>query len=291
MKNTHLEHFEDLILTGDLSVLSFFEKDYQISLKIDGSPSIIFGTEPATGKFVVGTKSIFNKVKKKICYTQEDIVLHYIHQPKVAEILSACLKYLPRIDYLCQADFLGFGGSISVQPNAIRYEFSEVVDQKIIIAPHTIWRTDDELMNAYVIGTAPFFLNTEVVKFVQPSIDFLRIQMPNFNLGKIKFLTNKESAEAKKKINTLIREDKELSWWALGDIFGCMKLASMYLTMMEIKEDLMSMMIITDSPVAYLNDERIIGEGFVCTGNEINFKLVDRTSFSRANFLMQKNWR
>ena len=69
MQNKHQEHFEDTILTGDLSALHFFETDYEVSLKIDGSPSIVFGTNPTNGKFFVCTKSAFNKVKKlKINY-------------------------------------------------------------------------------------------------------------------------------------------------------------------------------------------------------------------------------
>ena len=40
MKNTHLEHPEDSILTGDLSVLDWFaEQDSIISTKIDGGSS------------------------------------------------------------------------------------------------------------------------------------------------------------------------------------------------------------------------------------------------------------
>jgi hypothetical protein len=53
MKNTHLEHPEDEILTGDLSVLEFFDGDYEVSLKIDGSPAIVWGTNPMTGKIKI----------------------------------------------------------------------------------------------------------------------------------------------------------------------------------------------------------------------------------------------
>ena len=47
MKNTHLEHPEDSILSGDLTVLDWFTSiDNDISAKIDGSPAIVWGTEP-----------------------------------------------------------------------------------------------------------------------------------------------------------------------------------------------------------------------------------------------------
>jgi hypothetical protein len=286
--NKHQEHFEDCILTGDLSVLDFFNGDYEVSLKIDGSPAIVWGTNPATGKFFVGTKSVFNKVKLKINHSHEEIDEN--HQGKVADILHACFNYLPRVDSIIQGDFIGFGDSDTFQPNTISYQFSEVITQKIVIAPHTVWSTNGELKDAYVSGTAPFFVDTDEVKFVQPCVDFIRPQMPDLDVSDVKFLTDKEAAEAKKQINALIREGKELTWWGLGDILGCMNLAHLYLTMMEIKEDLMEMMIVTDSPAAYLNGEQIVGEGFVLKNNSIIFKLVDRQVFSRTNFLMQKSW-
>lgn len=288
--NKHQEHFEDLILTGDLSILDFFENDYEVSLKIDGSPAIIFGTEPATGKFVVGTKSIFNKVKKKICYTVDDINLHYGHQPKVAEILIACLNYLPHIDYLCQADFIGFGDTDTFQPNTIVYQFGEVINQKIVLAPHTVWHTDGELKDAYVSGTAPFFVDTDDAKFVQPCVDLIRPILPEIDTDEVQFLTAKEAAEAKKQINAIIRAGDELTWWNLTDILGCKKLAHLYLMLMEIKEDLMDSMIVTDSPKAYINGEQIVGEGFVLKNDKMIMKLVNRSVFAYNNFNLQKSW-
>ena len=59
-KNTHLEHPEDLIIGGFVSVLFLLYNEFNVSLKIDGSPAIIWGTDPATGPFLVGTKSVFN---------------------------------------------------------------------------------------------------------------------------------------------------------------------------------------------------------------------------------------
>ena len=73
MKNLHLEHPEDLILEGHFSVFGILYGNAHISLKIDGAPSIVFGTNPENGKFFVGTKSVFNKKKIKICYKVADI--------------------------------------------------------------------------------------------------------------------------------------------------------------------------------------------------------------------------
>ena len=73
MKNLHLEHPEDTILTGDLSVLDAFQSDNHYSVKIDGSPAIVWGTDPENGKFFVGTKSVFNKRTPKVNYSIQDI--------------------------------------------------------------------------------------------------------------------------------------------------------------------------------------------------------------------------
>jgi len=92
MKNTHLQHPEDSILTGDLSVLDWFLAESDLSVKIDGSPAIVWGTNPATGNFFVGTKSVFNKVKIKINETHDDIDRN--HSGVVADILHHCFDCL-----------------------------------------------------------------------------------------------------------------------------------------------------------------------------------------------------
>jgi len=288
IQNKHQEHFEDLILTGDLSVLEFFDGDYQVSLKIDGSPAIVWGTNPASGKFFVGTKSVFNKVKLKINESHEDIDRN--HSGNVAQILHCCLDSLPRTDNIYQGDFIGFGGVNFYTPNTITYQFPEIVTQSIIIAPHTKWKTDGELRDAYVSGTTPFFNDTNHVKFVQPCVDFIRITLPQVDVDDVEFLSVKQAAEAKKQINALIRSGSELNLRNLTEILVCQNLAHLYLSMIEIKEDLMDSMIVTDSPVAYINGEKIVGEGFVLKNSSIIMKLVNREVFAYANFNTAKNW-
>ena len=287
MNTKHISHLEDSILTGDLSVLDFFNGDYEVSLKIDGSPAIVWGTNPMTGNFFVGTKSVFNKVKLKINESHEDIDANHIGN--VAQILHCCLDSLPRTENIYQGDFLGFGGLNVYTPNTITYQFPEVVTQSIIIAPHTKWSTDGELRDAFVSGSAPFFNDTEHVKFVQPVVDMMPVNSLDVNVDDVKFLTDKEAASAKIKINSLIREGKELTWWGLGDIFGCMNLAHLYLTLTEIKEHLIDAMIVSDAPKSYLNGEQIVGEGFVLKNSSIIMKLVNREVFSKANFNLQRS--
>jgi hypothetical protein len=59
--------------------------------------------------------------------------------------------------------------------------------------------------------------------------------------------------------------------------------------MIELKEDLMNCMIISDAPKSYLNGERIDGEGFVLKNDSIIMKLVDRPVFAHANFNLQRS--
>ena len=66
MQNKHLEHPEDSVISGDLNVLNWFTANGNISAKIDGAPAIVWGTNPATNLFFVGTKSVFNKKLIKI---------------------------------------------------------------------------------------------------------------------------------------------------------------------------------------------------------------------------------
>ena len=140
MKNTHIEHPEDTILTGDLSVLTWFcyMKGAKASLKMDGSPAVVWGTNPATGNFFVGTKSVFNKIKIKINETHDDIDRNH-PDGDLAEKLHACLDCLPRADEIYQGDFIGFGGDHTYQPNTLVYSFDEVIEHEIIIAPHTVY--------------------------------------------------------------------------------------------------------------------------------------------------------
>ncbi len=108
-KNTHLEHLEDDIINrgsaGGENAVAFLKSvrnmlagssggRVNMSVKWDGAPAIICGTNPENGKFFVGTKSVFNK-KPKINYTPGDIMSN--HSGPVAQKLMACLKDLKRL--------------------------------------------------------------------------------------------------------------------------------------------------------------------------------------------------
>ena len=69
MPNKHLEHPEDTIFEGRRKALSAIRTLISadaFSVKWDGAPAVVFGTNPDNGQFFVGTKSVFNKKKIKI---------------------------------------------------------------------------------------------------------------------------------------------------------------------------------------------------------------------------------
>ena len=288
MKVLHLEHPEDLILEGDLQVFDALYGTANISLKIDGCPSIVYGTNPENGKFFVGTKSVFNKVKNMVCYTVEDIFEKYneLTHKDLIEVLVTCLMYLPKVDNIIQADFIGFGGSNVYRPNTLTYTFSEIISQKIIIAPHTKYATDTTLLDAVASPLVTAFTDTFNVKYVQPTVDrvFHCKDVPNINTDRVTFLTAKEAKIAKKAINTLIREDIELDDSNLYDILQCNHLVNLYQIVRDIKVDLMDSFIVTDAPKCYNDGIEIVGEGFVMQTKYGTIKLVNREEFAYANF-------
>ena len=145
-RNTLLEHLEDDIINrgsqGGQNAINFLKsirnmlagsssKKVNMTVKWDGAPAIICGTNPENGKFFVGTKSVFNK-NPKINYTNADIRKN--HSGELATKLSIALRELSRLGIkgVLQGDFL-FAQSdlkkidmdgdamISFTPNTITY--------------------------------------------------------------------------------------------------------------------------------------------------------------------------
>ena len=286
MKNTHLQHPEDSILSGDLSVLDWFLAESELSVKIDGAPAIVWGTNPATGNFFVGTKSVFNKVKIKINETHDDIDRN--HSGVVADILHHCFDCLPSFDGIVQGDFIGFGGDDTFCPNTITYIFDEIIDQNIIIAPHTLYATDDEMKDAYVINDMvdmEVFDDTETCKFVQPrawQIDEDFAEIVGFARQMSQLVTFAEPFEAEKikiDLNRCIREGREVD----PDSFNNSRLISFWFLIKSIKEDML-FLCRNNGPKAFIGNRQCGGEGYVRTNDYGMFKLVNRAQFSHANF-------
>ena len=172
MKNLHLEHPEDTILTGDLSVLDAFSNRMHnsYSVKIDGSPAIVWGTNPENGKFFVGTKSVFNKKTPKINYTVEDICNNH-KNVELQSILIRCLHCLPRTEEVpfsvFQGDFIGYGGYRDYKPNAISYTFDRVMNGGVVVAPHTYY-TGSTLKDMNAKPLSFVLLSGRGADFIQP---------------------------------------------------------------------------------------------------------------------------
>ena len=294
MKNTHISHPEDTILTGDLSVLdSFLSKGY-LSVKINGAPAIVWGTNPANGKFFVGTKSVFNKVKIKINHSHEEIDQNHVGQ--VATILHSCLDWLPHTDGIFQGDFIGFGGSDEYTPNTITYKFPTVIDQNIIIAPHTFYTAESDLRDAIAHPMKFTITDTVYCKFVKPrarifsgnyitcagSFDDISepIMFAKVIAQNVHFVDDKQAKKIKQQLNKCIRENTPID----DNAFDCdYTLIAFWKLVQSIKDDAL-FLCRNDGPEAYIGQDRIDSEGYVYSNEFGTFKLVNRRLFSAANF-------
>ena len=215
MLNKHIEHPEDTILTGDLSVLDAFTADNHYSVKIDGSPAIVWGTNPENGKFFVGTKSVFNKKVQRINYTVADIERNH-KDFGLQSILIRCLHGLPQTDRIFQGDFIGFGGYRDYKPNAISYTLSEVTRGAVVVAPHTEYTGDsmrtltasplmDKLGDGFIQPNAWISDYKGNAMNIEMMVGFAR-QMATL----VDFATPKEAELLKKDLNAYIRDGDEV---------------------------------------------------------------------------------
>jgi len=308
MKNTkanHLPHPEDAILYGKgdaKNVINFFrERNSIVSTKYDGSPAIVFGTNPENGKFFVSTKSVFNKVKVKINYTHSDIEKNHGNIPKVAGILHTCLDNLPRLEGITKADFIGYGGETVFTPNTITYDFSAVpniLDKSLVLAAHTTYvgNTMKELQASFGVPDylCPHFLS---IHFVDTKAHFTsRRRRVDYILGLasvvsnfVKYPTAKQAEQAKVEINKCIRENRKIA----SDLLDP-KLIFLYNLIIKAKDLLMEGIQSVEQVDTYIDlgidKEPLNHEGFVLTNEFGTFKLVNRRQFSFYNFTLPKNW-
>ena len=298
MKNTHIEHPEDTILTGDLSVLDWFTADSYLSTKIDGAPAIVWGKNPATGNFFVGTKSVFNKVKIKINESHADIDTN--HTGNVAKILHACFDYLPDPKGgIYQGDFIGFGGGVMYTPNTITYIFDDVITQDIIIAPHTVYTADFDLRDAVASPMKFIITDTPYCKFVKPRTEICPHRDDIEDLCKFArqmsmlctFVNEKQSKELKKVINSYIREGNPVNEHEIAELHDVdINLLRLWKLVYSIKMDLFFYISTEDVVDCYIGGNEVQHEGYVMHNDYGSYKVVDRTTFSRLNFTVAKSW-
>ncbi len=145
--NTHLEHIEDDILNqgiaGGFNAIKFLRElgemldepgsPMRVTTKWDGAPAIVCGIDPSSGKFFVGTKSVFAKTAPKVIYSESDADRLYFGQGQLTQKLKDSYKYLSKLPIkgVLQGDLLftndkttvDLGGEkcVTFQPNTIVY--------------------------------------------------------------------------------------------------------------------------------------------------------------------------
>jgi len=300
MQNKHLEHPEDCILNGDLSVLDWFsEVDSFISTKVDGAPALVWGTNPENGKFFVCTKAAFNKQKIRLCYNEDDVFEHFGGQPRVTQILIYCLDFLPRTKNVYQGDWIGFGkGLDTFTPNTITYKFPEVVRQEIIIAPHTYY-TGDKLPEMVAHPITSKFASTKNVLFVQPAVSLNPYREDLEDVCKFakqmstlcEFVSDRIASQIKKELNACIREQRVIDEDEIAEKCDCDKnLIRLWRLVASIKVDLFMFIHEEDDIECSIGDDLSFHEGYVIHNKFGSYKVVDRETFSHANFTIAKNW-
>lgn len=132
-------------------------QSHKLTMKYDGSPSVVFGHHPETGKFFVASKSAFNK-NPKINYTPEDVDKNHGHAPGLADKLKAALKHFPKVapkEGVYQGDLMYThddlqkhkDGKVSFTPNTITYtakgdKADAIKKSKIGVVVHTKYEGD-----------------------------------------------------------------------------------------------------------------------------------------------------
>ena len=174
-KRTHLEHIEDIIITdgyeGGKAVLDYFRgllltlkgtssEAMSVSVKWDGAPAVVCGTNPDNGRFFVGTKSVFAK-SPKINYTKKDIATNH-GTDELGQKLLKCLVHIKKLNIqgVVQGDLLFTDEDITRKniegkphltftPNTITYavpegsDLSKQIDRaKVGIIFHTTYNGD-----------------------------------------------------------------------------------------------------------------------------------------------------
>ena len=212
----HLEHLEDEMLNygveGCKAAVSFLkelrkmlghqESSGFMQTKWDGAPSLICGTDPMTGMFFVGTKSVFAKTAPKICYGPEDVDEFY--DGDLAEKLKYALLYFAdlNIEGIVQGDLLFTTSTLkqetidgerlyTFRPNTITYGIPVNHDigkkagrAKIGVVFHTHYTGDDfQTMQARAGADVEGSVDALVVKNDTPmhKVGFSKSEMTKFD--------------------------------------------------------------------------------------------------------------
>jgi hypothetical protein len=214
------------------------------------------------------------------------LVLIGNHVGEVATILHACFDWLPHSDGIFQGDFIGFGGSDEYTPNTITYKFPTVIQENIIIAPHTFYIAESDLRDAIAYPMDFIITDTFYCKFVKPRarifsgdyikcagnfsdlsevIDFAKVMAQN-----VHFVNHKQAKEITKQLNKCIRENTPID----DNAFDCdYTLIAFWKLVKSIKDDALYLCR-NDGPAAYIGQEQIDSEGYVWENQFGTYKLI-----------------
>ena len=140
---THIQHLEDLLLTEGTAAVSSVMADiiagnYEVSIKYDGAPAIIFGTD-ADGTFVA-TKGYFNKKPKKF-YAHDEMMLgikdHELLVKMTAALSAVRSCHIPEGN-IYWGDLLYWDGNVhfGFKPNVVKYYYGDP-EKQVGMAIHT----------------------------------------------------------------------------------------------------------------------------------------------------------
>jgi len=212
----HLEHLEDEMLNygveGCKAAVSFLKELRKMlgqqdssgfmQTKWDGAPSVICGEHPISGSFFVGTKSVFNKVEPKICYSEKAV--DKLYDGDLAEKLKFALRYFSQLGIkgVIQGDLMFTDSTLKTEtvnserlytfrPNTITYAIpvdhpigKAAAAAKIGVVFHTHY-TGDELASMQARAGADIDSSRDalVIKNDTPMhrVGFSKVEMQKFD--------------------------------------------------------------------------------------------------------------
>ena len=180
----HLSHIDELLYSTNADrkqllkfctqIISAIEKQNindteitELTTKIDGSVSIVFGLHPQQQKFFIGSKSAFNKTPK-VNFSVDDIYVNHNKSVGLAKTMIYLFEILSKYKFtnVYQADLIFTPETISIAngiakftPNTITYSLPAdlMKGKKIGLSVHTIYRVSgsptDELSLNHMVSS------------------------------------------------------------------------------------------------------------------------------------------
>lgn len=292
-------HIEEFILNKEVDKLRYWFDDIWIEQKIDGKFMVVFGLDEYLRPFV-STKSYFNKINKKVCYTEYDITnnFYYSHVITCLKCLLKCVKNLipEQRNNIYMADVLIQDKNISLNGNILNYNlWDENINVTYNLFVHSnnalFQKIDNNGEDIIIWNTEPAIFNseqTEKLNKINRSIPILEEsiifnlttyfnKLLKSNLFIQDVINNKQLIHYYIEfINKHPSDDEVFSLIKMGEIIT---LKNNLLKEIENKEQFITRNCITKNFPKY-------GEGFVLTFKDKQCKLVNRDIFSYNNFLI-----